>query len=762
MRRMRKSGSKTPVFDRLLYFWRTDSAKVQAWYTGILAIVVFLAISGFFYAPFSLHDPLLRLTYLVFDEYQQIKPRPGFEAPITVIDIDEEAILQNGQWPWPRKVMAELVDRLGGLGAATIAFDMTFSEKDRTSPNETIRNLKQLGASITFPDEMPELDNDKIFAQSVKRNPVVLGIALSNEGSSDFSEPKAAFGWGGRDPKSFLPVYPAGLLNLTELEQEAVGLGFFSFPPLEDLVVRQIPLIKSAGGQLYPSLSLEALRTAQGASNFKIKSTGGSGELDTGNPGIVAIQAGNFEVPTDALGQIWIYYSEDLSHRAISAARLLSGTEADPALRDRVEGHIVLVGASAIGLRDRISTPLAPNVPGVFVHGEVIDQIISDTYLSRPDWMDGAEYVLGIALSLFLILLIRPNRPTITFLVTIAIIAAIFAFSWFLFSRERILLGPVIPSIAVGFVYVSVTLSQYLNSIREKRFVRGAFGRYLAPTLVDQLSENPETLQLGGEIRELTLLFCDIRGFTSLSEGLDPQELTRLLNNFLTPMTDELLSSGATIDKYMGDAIMAFWNAPLPVEKHNYLACKAALAMLDRLELLNEATGRPIHIGVGLNTGDCCVGNLGSEQRFSYSAIGDSVNVASRIEGLTKQYGVSLLVSETVLTGPEFAEDTALEIVEVDRVRVVGRSTPLTLSTVFKSGDDVIEDGFDYKSYHNDFLAAYRAMDFDEAERILLILWSKAPSELEQLYDVYLGRIATLRQNPPPEGWDGVYTFDTK
>lgn len=762
MRRMRTSGNKPRVFGRLLYFWRTDSAKVQAWYTGILAIVVFLAISGFFYPPLSLHAPLLRLTYLVFDEYQQIQPRPSFEAPITVIDIDEESISQNGQWPWPRKVIAELVDRLGNLGAATIAFDMTFSEKDRTSPDETIRNLRELGATVDFPDGTPELDNDKILAQSVKRNPVVLGIALSNEGSTDLSAPKAAFGWGGRDPKSFLPVYPAGLVNLTELEQDASGIGFFSFPPLQDLVVRQVPLIKSAGGQLYPSLSLEALRTAQGAGSLKIRSTGGSGELDTGNPGIVAVQAGDFEIPTDALGQIWIYYSEDLSHRAISAAQLLSGAAADPTLRNRVEGHIVLIGASAIGLRDRISTPLAPNVPGVFVHGEVIDQIISGTFLSRPDWMDGAEYLLGIALSLLLILLIRPNRPTMTFILTIAIVIATFAFSWILFSRERILMGPVIPAITVGFVYVSVTLSQYLNSIREKRFVRGAFGRYLAPTLVDQLSENPDTLQLGGEIRELTLLFCDIRGFTSLSEGLDPQELTRLLNDFLTPMTDELLSSGATIDKYMGDAIMAFWNAPLPVERHNYLACKAALAMLDRLETLNDKSERPIHIGVGLNTGDCCVGNLGSEQRFSYSAIGDSVNVASRIEGLTKQYGVSLLVSETVLMGPEFKNDTSLEIVEVDRVRVVGRSTPLTLSTVFKLSEDLAADGFDYKSFHADFLTAYRAMDFDEAERILLILWSKAPAQLEKLYDIYLGRIATLRQNPPPDGWDGVYTFDTK
>ncbi|MEP3279660.1 MAG: adenylate/guanylate cyclase domain-containing protein [Stappiaceae bacterium] len=749
-------GTKPPLYAKLLHLWRTDSARLQAWYTGILAILVFSA------ACYAFSTPLSRLSNLVFDEYQQIKPRPGFQAPITIIDIDEEAIAQNGQWPWPRSVMADLVDRLGNLGAATIAFDMTFSEKDRTSPEKTIQNLKEMGAAIEFPAGAPELDNDKIFAQSIARNPVVLGIAFSNEGNSAYPTPKAAFGWGGHDPKSFLSRYKAALVNLPELHDGAGGLGFFSFPPLEDGIVRKVPLVKSAGGKLYPSLSMEALRTAQGAGVFKIRTTSGTKEVDTGNPGIVLIQAGDFEIPTEADGQVWIYYSKDMTNRTLSASKILGSTASEQELQDRIEGHIVLVGTSAIGLKDFVTTPLAANVPGVFVHGEVIDQIISGTYLSRPDWMVGAEYSLGLILSLILILFLRPNRPAITFTMTIALIVATGALSWYLFDKYRWLMSPIVPAIAVGFVYITVTLSQYLNNVREKRFVRGAFGRYLAPTLVDQLSDNPDTLKLGGEIRDLTLLFCDIRGFTSLSEGLDPQELTKLLNGFLTPMTDELLSSGATIDKYMGDAIMAFWNAPLPIKNHNYLACKAALSMLDRLEIHNETTERPIRIGVGLNTGDCCVGNLGSEQRFSYSAIGDSVNVASRIEGLTKQYGLSLLVSETVLESPDFASDQNMEIIEVDRVRVVGRSTPLTLFTIFKPDDDEAPDGFDYKSVHADFLAAYRAMDFDEAERLVLTLWSKAPAPLEQFYDIYLGRIATLRSSPPAEGWDGVYTFDSK
>ena len=348
--------------------------------------------------------------------------------------------------------------------------------------------------------------------------------------------------------------------------------------------------------------------------------------------------------------------------------------------------------------------------------------------------------------------------PLLGAIAALIIIAAAIATSWFAFANWHLVLDPILPSVSVLGVYIVATALLLLLTDRERQYVRRAFSQYLAPAMVERLAQDPDALTLGGETREITILFSDIRGFTSLSEKMDPQEITSLLNRFLTPMTDVLLQSGATIDKYIGDAIMCFWNAPLATPDHPRRSCLAALSMLKALDELNRNEGKAIKIGVGLNTGACCVGNLGSEQRFSYSAIGDPVNVASRVEGLTKQYGLAILITENTVH-----HASGLALLEVDRVRVIGRAEPIAIFTVIGDESFAVQSEFQALfAAHNLLLATYRSGAFEKAAEAANKARTTAPPTLGTLYDVYTERIAKLRANPPSLPWDGVFTAEEK
>jgi adenylate cyclase len=343
-------------------------------------------------------------------------------------------------------------------------------------------------------------------------------------------------------------------------------------------------------------------------------------------------------------------------------------------------------------------------------------------------------------------------------LATALLIAAAAAGSWWAFVSGHLLLDPILPALAAALVFALTTPVLLLWTDREKRFIRAAFSRYLSPELVGRLAENPAALQLGGEMRDLTVLFADIRNFTPLSESLTPAALTTLLNGFLTPATDVLLGAEATIDKYIGDAIMAFWSAPLEIADHRRKACLGALAMLEALDTLGAHSGAKLTVGVGLNAGPCCVGNFGSARRFNYSAIGDSVNVASRVEGLTKQYKVPILVTEAVRAG---AADLAF--VEIDAVRVVGRHEPLVLFALL--GDAAVAQSPEFNRFaaaQATFLAAHRALDFPAAESALAAVQAAAPQRLAGLFALYGERLAAMRATPPAAGWDGVFEAKQK
>ncbi len=699
-----------------------------------------------------------RLSSLIFDQYQRMKPREYAQAPVLVVDIDEESLEALGQWPWPRSQLAEMVNVLASNGAAAIGFDVAFPENDRTSPFRSMETLRDLGAEISFPDGAPELDNDVLFAESLQQAPAVIGFALADDFVSKIPEPKTGWAWLGQDPRDVLQKYHGSMDVLPLIEEAAQGLGFFSFPPTFDGVVRKVPIIAVSEENTYPSLAMETLRVAQQASNFTVKSTGASGEADTGLPAVVSVKVGDYIAETDADGSLWIYYSGRAGANRLSAKSLLDGSLDPQQLQERIAYHIVLIGTSALGLRDLVATPLASGYPGVNVHAEIIDQILSETFLHRPDYVTGLEYALALFAIIFMVVAVRPGRFTISAVLATLMAAGAIGLSWHLFAERHILLDPIPLLFAILVSYFSITLLQYLGSEQEKRFIRNAFGRYLAPSLVERLTENPSALNLGGETRELTLLFCDIRGFTTISEALSPQELTQLLNNFLTPMTDELLKSEATIDKYMGDAILAFWNAPLTVENHRTAALGATVQMANRLDALNAEKGYGIRMGVGLHTGECLVGNLGSTQRFSYSVIGDAANVASRIEGITKYYGLMLLFEQSLLEGNSTIPE-GHRALEVDRVRVVGRDSPLVLYTLVETR--ALRDETAFFETHEVFLSNYRQGRFEETQEIVSRLAGIAPDRIRPMYETFAKRLSDFVATPPQD-WDGVFDFTEK
>ncbi|MDD9909923.1 MAG: adenylate/guanylate cyclase domain-containing protein [Ahrensia sp.] len=712
-------------------------------------------------------DPLQRLDTLVFDAYQQIKPREWAGSAVKIVDIDETSIKRLGQWPWPRTTIAELTQTIGDAGAATITFDMIFSESDRTSPVKTIETLRERGLDIEVPGDMPTLDHDQYLSEVFARYRVVTGLIFDPSATSAPPEPKAGQAFVGSEPPHLMQKGIQAVRNLESLDNAALGIGNFNFAfeGQNDAVVRRVRLMQGMNGRWYPSLAVESLRVAQGAGAVIMKSSDGSGQADTGNLALVSMQVGALEVPVNEDGALTIYHSRSDAKPIMSASRVLFPQEHGLTAADleaAFAGHIVLVGTSAPGLLDLRATTLQPVVPGVTIHADIIDQIISGNHINRADIARGVERFAAVIAVLLLLAFMPVLNPVGNSIVATSLAAAVVAGCWVAFSQYGQLFSPTVPLLSLLAAYGSGVAVKLLITERQSAFVRNAFAHYLSPTMVERLADSPDALTLGGEDRELTILFCDIRGFTSLSEGLAPTELTDLLNDFLTPMTDALLRRGATIDKYMGDAIMAFWNAPLDQLDHRNLAAQAVLDMRHELAALNMHAVRPISIGIGLNTGLCCVGNLGSQQRFSYSAIGDAVNVASRIEGLTKLYGVDNLVSQETLT-----QDGEMLVLMVDRVGVVGRREPLSVHTLIGPKASMEAEQVERaEQAHHRVMELYFAADLESALKALGPAREASTSlpdvNLDTLYNRLQERLETMQTEGVPENWDGVFRATSK
>ncbi|PSH67859.1 adenylate/guanylate cyclase domain-containing protein [Phyllobacterium brassicacearum] len=580
---------------------------------------------------------------VTFDEYQRVAPRTFENLPVRVVDIDEASLLELGQWPWPRDRIATLVNRLSEMGASAIAFDILFAEPDRLSPRSVIRDVPGIDPELL--GQLP--DNDEIFAESIVGKPVVLGFGLSNEGN--YRPPvKAGFAFTGEDPANAPPRMKAATPLRPQLEANAAGIGHISLNPgAASTVVRAVPLFLSDGKQLYPNLALEALRVAQGASTYVI--AGATNVPDT----MTHVKIGEFVIPVTASGELWLYVSLDNAERYVSARHVLAADGPSPETAAAIEGSIVFIGTSAAGLQDIRTTALGQNVPGVSIHAQTVEQVLSGRFLARPDWADGFE-ILSIAVAgSFLVLVTTFVSPAVALACGLLITSLALVASWLAFFYGGLLFDPLAPIVAGSITHFGATAFRFLVIDRERREVRRAFGHYLSPSLLYRIEHTKNALRLGGDDRELTVMFVDVRNFTQISERLTPAEVVGFLNTLLDALSHHVIANEGTLDKFIGDSIMAFWNAPVDVASHAEKAVHAALAMRETLVRLNanDAFGfgpeQKVGIGIGIHTGLACVGNMGAETRFNYSAVGDAVNIAARIESSCKEISFDILVSES-------------------------------------------------------------------------------------------------------------------
>ncbi|WP_428429237.1 CHASE2 domain-containing protein [Pararhizobium sp.] len=698
----------------------------RAQQVGVVVGLVIVAALTFLRAS----DPQLmkQAREVAFDEYQRLAPRTFQDLPVRVVDIDEASLRELGQWPWPRDRMARLVDRLSQMGASAIAFDILFSEPDRLSPRTVVRDVAGIDPSLL--ERLP--DNDEIFARSITGKPVVLGFALSNEGT-DRPDIKAGFAFTGEPPFHAPPRIQSATPLRPQLEAAAAGLGHISLNPGDpSAVVRTVPLLLSDGEQLYPNLALEALRVAQGASTYVLADA--PDVRDT----ITMIKIGAFVVPVTSAGELWLYVSPDRADRYISARTILaedgtaSGTDA------AIQGSIVFIGTSAAGLQDIRTTALGENVPGVSLQAQIVEQILSGQFLSRPDWADGLE-ILSIAVAgTLLVFLTTFVSPAVALACGLSITALALAASWIAFLYGGLLFDPLAPIVSGSITHFAATAFRFLVIDRERREVRLAFGHYLSPSLLYRIEHTQNALRLGGDDRELTVMFVDVRNFTEISERLTPAEVVGFLNTFLDALSRHVIANEGTLDKFIGDSIMAFWNAPVDVADHPAKAVHAALAMRETLANLNakDAFGfgpaNTVGIGIGIHTGLACVGNMGAETHFNYSAVGDTVNVAARIETACKDVCFDILVSEsTANRAPQYA------LLEAGALPLKGKSTRTRTFAVI--GDDSIAvsaEFRDLKKLHAQTIDALASRS-RAARKLLLAAKSKAaelPVNLTEFY----------------------------
>jgi adenylate cyclase len=695
-----------------------------------------------------------------FDTFQVIDPRVKTAKPVRIVNIDEKSLAKFGQWPWPRTRVADLVTNLTKLGAVAIGFDIMFAEPDRLNPAaaaETLRDLdEETRAKLRA---LPS--NDDVLADAMRQSRVVLGETGLPYVIAELDKelPVTGLAMLGEDPQRFMLKFPGLLRSTRVLEAAAAGRGLLTINTERDGIVRRVPVIMQAQGITMPSLSFEMLRVATGSDTIFIKST---------DAGITSVAVKGFAVPTDRNGQLWVHFAHYDPSIYVSAADVLEG-KVDP---ETIAGRLVLVGTSAAGLLDIKTTPISPVMPGVEIHAQVLEAALTGGLLSQPQWGPLAEFLSAVILGLAVIWFAPRLGPKSLVAVGAFFATLLVGTSWYYYSQYRLLIDPTYPLLSTTAIYLTLIFSSFAREQAQRRQIRSAFGQYLSPALVEQLAQAPERLVLGGEEREMTIMFSDMRGFTSISETYknDPQGLTGLMNRFLTPLTNAILDRKGTIDKYMGDAIMAFWNAPLDDKEHQINACEAALDMLEQVDALNkerEAEAQegghayiPLNIGVGLNTGTCVVGNMGSDLRFDYSVFGDSVNLASRLEGQSKEYGFPIIVgSNTALAAKD-----RFAILELDFIMVKGKTEPEVIYAIAGREDTARSGSFQrLRNLTIEMLACYRSRDWDGA--LAAIERGRRTDDahsLELLYNLYETRIRGFQKEPPPQDWNGAFALLTK
>jgi len=727
-----------------------------------LGVVVLLLLNGVGVIRLSFVDQLENYAY---DARLRWAMPQTIDSRVVIVDIDEKSLQQIGHWPWPRNQLAHMVDMLfDQYKIDVLGFDVLFAEQDQSSGLASLdalarTELRQNSAFTAALEQLrPSLKYDQIFANSLKKRRVVLGYYFQHgaqPGQPVGQLPTPVMPAGSFAPNRVGAVVASGYAaNLPELQSSATSGGFFNASPLidNDGVVRRVSLLQMHDNALYESLSLAVARLAlkESALALVYENDGNSAV------GLESLQLGRRTIPIDAeMAAMVPYRGKQGSYRYVSASDVLQGKANTELLR----GAVVLVGTTAPGLLDLRTAPMQESYAGVEVHANMITAIMDESIRARPAYTLGLELVLLLSGGLLLALtlpMLSPLYATLTSLLTACVMVGL---NLYFFNHSLLIVPLASGLVLVSTLFVLNMSYGYFVDSRGKRLLARLFGQYVPPELVDEMAQDPGAYSLEGSSRDMTVLFSDVRGFTTISEGLDPKQLTHLMNEFLTPMTQIIHHQRGTIDKYMGDAIMAFWGAPVADPDHARHALLAGMEMVARLESLQDhfkARGwPPIRIGVGLNTGDMTVGNMGSEFRLAYTVMGDAVNLGSRLESLTKTYGVSIIVSEFTR-----ARVTDFTFRELDCVRVKGKDKPVTIYEPMAPTDQIDEADRSELASHTRALAHYRQQHWVQARTAFESLQQLAPQRV--LYRLYLERIAYLVQHPPAKDWDGSYTFMTK
>ena len=691
---------------------------------------------------------------------------------IVIVDIDEKSLIEQGRWPWGRDKMAILVNQLFiTYEINTLGFDVVFAEKDESSG---LRNLEWLQQQYLKDDARfgaaletikPQLNYDQIFADSLKNRKVVLGYYFQTSGDTNHvgQLPPANFSEKDFTNKGYINQLIAFTeasgfgANLPVLQQNALAAGHFNPQPDADGITRKIALLIKYGDQYYDSLATAVARVY--LQNQALQAKFATIGADKDYAGLESFQLAGKRIPVDnEVATLIPYRGAQGSFQYVSATDVLNNKIRPEILKNK----IVLVGTTAPGLMDLRAAPVQSNYPGVEMHANMISGILDNNIKARPAYTQGAEFMLLLVIGLLLALFLPILNPVKATLLTIAVLAAVLGINFASWQYANLVLPIAASLLMIVLIYlINMSVGFFVES-RGKRQLARLFGQYVPPELVHEMAKNPELIDVTGEAREMTVLFSDIRGFTQISEGLDPKQLTQMMNEFLTPMTKIIHEHRGTIDKYMGDAIMAFWGAPLKDDNHAQNALNAALQMNVAINGINEKFAKkgwsPIRMGFGLNTGNMVVGNMGSSFRMAYTVMGDNVNLGSRIEGLTKYYGVDIIVSEFVK-----AQTPNMLYRELDLVRVKGKEKPVAIFEPIGVTEAVTKVTLDEVNCYQEMLRHYRNQDWGSAEKQLEALENMATSDGNSaLIVLYKERIAQFKKVPPAKNWHGVFNHDSK
>lgn len=670
------------------------------------------------------------------DLFLNIRGESNVSSQIAIVDIDEKSLKALGQWPWSRDKISLILENLNSANMGILGFDMIFAESDRSSP-------KQVLEKFGYKDERAK-DFDEVFAKTLLESPAILGFVLNFEQNLTNTPPRlnTIFIEKNRDDfNNFIPQAMGVTTNLPILQKSAYSAGSFNMIPDLDGVVRYVPMLFRYSDSLYPSLSLEMIRAMLGVKVVKV--------IYDEN-GVESIEMGELKIPTDRYGRVFVNYrGPKKMYNYISALDIYNNTFK----KEDIEGKILLLGTSSAGLMDLRSTPLDSTFPGVEIHANVIDNIINSDFLQKPSFVFG-KIVLIIFISIILLsIFLTFLSPLISMVFSIFYIASMLYGFYYEMFQNGIVLNILYPFIGVLLTLGYIFLYKLITESKQKELIRDKFSKKVSPQIVDELMNSEVALETKEKV--VTIFFSDIRDFTTISECFDsPKELIEFINSYLSPISDIILKERGTIDKYIGDAVMAYWNAPLDLKNHADHALSSAILQLQELDNLNigyKKQGYPaINIGIGLHTGLVTVGEMGSVDRSDFTIIGDSVNLGSRLEGLTKFYGAKIIISEDtkkLLT-------KKYKIRELDRVQVKGKSKSITIFEVLGFGDFSDDEKIIEKRYI-DALNLYKNAKFD------LSAYEFEKLGDTTLYNLYAKRCKEL-QGQDIEDFDGVYKFTTK